>query len=428
MLNLRPPTTLLKRDYKFIMNDIDFGSLSDYSKQIRDIKKAAKRLRNLRPKVNSSWQEPADWVVKDSNMHGKPAVTLTITLMPTGCEWAKSGGCTMCGEFEGSTKGETVPGDFHVAQFASAISKYAVKYKPAWLRIYQEGNYMNEKEIENSAQSIILRLSSMLKGIERITIESMAKYITQARAAHLKSIIDSDVEIEVGMGFEAQNDIVRNVCVNKGESLRVFRNAVKSLKRSGIRSVAYVLLKPPFLSESEAIKEAIATIKIANEIGFDAISLEPVSIHAFTLVHALNIVGCYEVPWLWSIIEVAKHVRDVSDFRIGGVGFYPRPIGLAENKDCNRKKDCDEETWNAIREYGRYRDLNIFNALECDCKNKWEKVCAESIETPLKQRIDQQLNQLNFSKYSDIINGDRLKRQPVAGHTTAVAGGTQYKE
>ena len=46
--------------------------------------------------------------------------------------------------------------------------------------------------------------------------------------------------------------------------------------------IAYVILKPPFLSEQEAITEAISTIGFANEIGFERISLEPMTIHGYT--------------------------------------------------------------------------------------------------------------------------------------------------
>ncbi len=408
------------------MDEFNFGTVRDYTKQLRSIRNWALKLRQLRPRIDTTWEEPADWVVKDSNIHGEPARTLTITLMPTGCEWASLGGCTMCGEFEGSTKGDVVSPIFHVAQFASAVSKYVPDYNPSWIRIYQEGNYINQNEIQRSAQLTILSLASLIYGIKRITIESMAKYITPRNVKDLSKSIKRDIELEIGMGFEAENEVIRNVCVNKGESLDDFSRAINLLKEEGIRTVAYVLLKPPFLSEKEAINEAIATIQLANDIGFDAISLEPVSIHAFTLVHALNLLGLYELPWLWSVIKVAQNVQHIRDFRIGGVGFYPRPFNVAHNQHSNSDVGCNKELWDKIKEYGRTRRFEVFNNLECNCKKEWENIC-KTPTIPLMERIDQQLSLLNLDSYKLATSEMQFQTQSFVNHTTAIAGGTQYK-
>lgn len=408
------------------MTKSNFGSINDYKDKISIISHLTKKIRNLRPEVKTTWQEPADWIVKDSNIHGRPSRTLTITLTPTGCEWARSGGCTMCGEFEGSTKGDIVSAEFHVAQFASGISKYVSKYNPSWIRIYQEGNYLNEKEIENPAQKTILGLASLIRGVRRITIESMAKYLTRKGVQKLSEAVSRDVELEVGIGFESENDVVRNVCVNKGESIKDFRNAIKIIKEEGLRSVAYVLLKPPFLSEREAIEDAIETINVANELGFDAISLEPVSIHGYSLVHALSLAGFYELPWLWSVVKVVQSVPQIRDFRIGGVGFYPRPVNVAHNRHLNSKNDCNKDLWDAIKKYGKFRSFEVFDKLDCECKKEWEKVLQRP-EKPLHERIDHQLSQLDFDHYAQIVSKNNVVRQPVVGHTTAVAGGTQFK-
>ncbi len=407
------------------MTGLQFGKISDYTEELRCIKELALKLRRFRPHVETTWEKPVDWVVKGANIHGNPVQSLSITLTPTGCEWASNGGCTMCGEFEGSTKGKIVSAEFHIAQFASAVSKYIVKYNPEWIRIYQEGNYINSNEIENSAQLTILRLSSLIGGIQRITIESKAKYLTQDNVQELKNAVTRDVELEIGMGFEGENDIVRNVCVNKGESIENYKNAVSILKNKGVRSLAYVLLKPPFMSESEAIEEAITTIQVAHEIGFDAVSLEPASIHRYTLLHALNLEGLYQLPWLWSVVKVAQNVHDITDFRIGGVGFYPRPITVAHNKHSNGKDDCNEELWSAIKEYGKFRKIEIFDDLDCICKKEWEKECQVSVE-PLKTRINQQLSRLDLECYKQNILKKPYGRQRGDDHNTAIVDRTVY--
>lgn len=405
---------------------MDFGNIREYSDEMRSIREWALKLRRIMSPIKTTWEEPADWVVKDSNLRGKPVIAINITLTPTGCEWASTGGCTMCGEYEGSTKNNTVPAEFHIAQFSSAVSKYVAKYKPSWIRINQEGNYANVHEVQISAQKTILRLASMISGVERITIESMAKYINQEGTDELRSALASDVELEVGIGFEAENDVVRNVCVNKGESIEDFRRAVGLLRSKGLRSRAYVLLKPPFLSEGEAIEEAIETINAAYDLGFDSVSLEPMSVHEFTLVHALSLEGLYTPPWLWSVIRVAKSVRTHKEFGIGGIGYYPRPINVAHNKH-EKEPDCNKDCWNAIKKYNQTRRLETLDNLSCNCEKLWEIECRQT-EIPLKERIDSQIARLNYDKYVDFINSQKRASSPLVAHALPRIGGTQYGE
>jgi radical SAM enzyme (TIGR01210 family) len=405
---------------------MDFGDINDYTNEMQSIREWALRLRQIRPPIKTSWEEPADWVTKGSNLGGKTATVVSITLTPTGCEWANSGGCTMCGEYEGSAKNVTVSPEFHIAQFASAVSKYVALHHPSWLRIYQEGNYTNAHEVHPTAQKTILRLASMISGVQRITIESMAKYISQEGAQNLRSTLASNAELEVGMGFEAENDVVRNVCVNKGETMDDYRRAIKLLRSQGLHTLAYVLLKPPFLSESEAIDEAIRTIRIANDLGFDAVSLEPMSVHRFSLVHALYLEGLYRPPWLWSVIEVAKNVHIDKEFRIGGVGYYPRSVDVAHNK-CQRQLDCNKKCWNAIREYNQTRDFGALNDLSCECRRDWETEL-QRIEPPLKERINVQVARLNYEKYVDSVKSPESGRNLVLEHALPKIGGTQYEQ
>lgn len=378
-----------------------FGSINEYSDIQARLRNIAIQLRSLRKVQKYQWDEPADHVIKESNISGKPVTTLSITLTPTGCAWAKKGGCTMCGEYDGSTHGKLISSEDHIAQFACAISKYYPLANPQWLRIYQEGNYNNNNEFHRKAQQAILTLSSLLSGIERITIESMARYLTEAdNVIYLKKSIVRDIDLEIGMGFEAKDNIVRNVCINKGESLNIYKKAIKNLKDHGILSLAYVVLKPPFLTEKESIDEAIETINYANEIGFNAISLEPLSIHRSSLVHALYLNGDYEPPWLWSVIEVAKNINKITDFRIGGSGFYPRPLLKSHNRPHNVNHLCNDIIWEAIKNYGRTRDISIFDHIECDCKAHWKTAC-EYRDISLKDRMENKIKNINIDKYKN---------------------------
>lgn len=360
-------------------------------------------------------------------MHGKPVKALTITLNPTGCYWARNGGCTMCGEFEGSAKEEMIPDHIHIAQFAKAVADLVSLHKPTWLRINQEGNYTNSSETASIAQTTILKLASQIKGIERITIESRPQYLNELILKEFSAITtQQNVELEIGMGFEASDDVVRNICVNKGEQLDDFKNALNLMNTYNVRSLAYILLKPPFLTECEAIDIAIQSVKDANELGFKRISLEPMSIHKYTVVDALAHANCYRVPWFWSIIKVIEQCKEIPDLGVGGVGYFPPPLHQAHNH-CNYGGHCNIIVAKALAEYTKTRDKAVFNALDCSCKSDWEEECSVENMTPLKARISQQLNCVDIDTYRTALQIASTSLQPeqTLANSIFIARGSQ---
>lgn len=306
----------------------------------------------------------------------------------------------MCGEFEGAYKRKDLLRNpqFHIAQFASAIGDPRVwqtaktEGKPvSWLRINQEGNFTNPREMSPEAQEKVLRLAMRIEGVKRITIESRPQYITQTAVSSLAEWFSgSDVELEVGMGLETEDEVVRNVCINKKGTNGQFSAAIQLLRDNGILSLAYVLLKPPFLTEIEAIDEATAAAHFAHQIGFSRISLEPMSVHPYSLVDVLTRTGDYKVPYLWSVAQVVQNCAAVSSsLGVGGIGYYPVPREYSNNH-CPDEENCTRAFNEAIVEYNHSRRVSVFGKLACQCRHAWEDECS-SDAPPLRQRIHEQL-------------------------------------
>jgi uncharacterized Fe-S cluster-containing MiaB family protein len=112
---------------------------------IKKIHVIMKEIRRTTPrKEDSSWSCPADLVFREDYLYDRKVNAASMTLFPTGCEYALTGGCTMCGEWSGSNLGNLVPAQFHVAQFASGSAKLFSENEIEWLRIYQEGSFLND--------------------------------------------------------------------------------------------------------------------------------------------------------------------------------------------------------------------------------------------------------------------------------------------
>ncbi len=61
------------------------------------------------------------------------------------------------------------------------------------------------------------------------------------------------------------------------------------------------LLKPPFLGERTAFDDALASVEHVMAIGVSTVSINPVAIHAHTVVERLWERGMYRPPWLRTV-------------------------------------------------------------------------------------------------------------------------------
>jgi len=310
-----------------------------------------------------------------------------ITLKGKGCSWARNhdGGCTMCGHTAGSYNDKTINDNILKKQFDSVFDKLNFKKYPI-VCIYNGGSFFNKDEVSDDLKNYIFRRIGSQKSIRRVVFESRTEFITDEILNEIETFLPSIVT-EIGVGLESSNDIVRNLILNKGTSLEFYRELSSKMKnRKGIKLLFYVLLKPPFLTEVEAINDAISTIEFARSIGVDIISIEPVSVQDYTLVSYLYEKGLYSTPWIWSVFEVLKkaYTKDIN-FRIGGFQFYPRPKQVVSNCDV-----CNNDMLLGIEEFNRTNNLEIIEKLNCNnnCKREWLDLLNDANEKDLLQRIN----------------------------------------
>ncbi len=301
----------------------------------------------------------------------KKSISRWILLLPgTGCAWAREhGGCFMCGfktKIEEVQKGRTASHKRLMTIFQ--LGKLTtVGNSPQSLTIYNGGSFLNDEEIPFKTQSEICRQTSRHPTIQKLIVESRPEFVTEENVKSLISILKGKV-LEVGIGLECQSDEIRTKSIHKGFSRKDYEKAAAILGRNGAELLTYVFLKPIYLTEKEAIEEAIATIKYAFRIGSDEVALESAFIQKGTKMEALYSRGEYKPPWLWSIIEVVKNTYSLGPVRIGGFEDEPPPIDIPRN--CPK---CSPSIMKLFKEYKRTSDIELFEGLDCECKQIWKQ-------------------------------------------------------
>jgi radical SAM enzyme (TIGR01210 family) len=333
-------------------------------------------------------------------MHGKTVNRLVIfSPVIFGCEYRlNTGGCSICGEALGIGRRPSLLQA--IKPIIDLISRWSLK--PEWVCWYIEGNILNPNEFPTQALEICLRLFAE-QGVRRVTIESRPEYITDNILDSLEKIGKScNLEIEIGIGLETSDDFIRDLCIFKGFTLNDFKGAVRRImQHENLRVLAYVLLKPPFIEEAEAILDAERSINQAFKLGVHAVSLELTSIQQFTILEYLYLKEYYRPPWLWSAIEVLQNVYKLGEVRVGGEPetYFPQSARAAYN--CEK---CTTRVWESLRKYNETHSLSYLKELSCDCKEKWFKkvnngIELENMKNNIIKRITSLANDLCLEEY-----------------------------
>jgi hypothetical protein len=304
----------------------------------------------------------AVWSSQDL-LNGQPVKSLTIILRTVGCRWNR---CTMCGY---ASEGAPATAEDLMVQFNAAMKKLSGDDRV--VKIYTSGSFLDPLEMPEEARAKILE-DLQSRGIEKLVIESRPEYITQNRVEECLS----SIKTEFAIGLETANDLIRQKIIRKGFTFQEFIDAAMTVHDMGGKVKAYLLLKPPFLSEGAAIRDAIISAKAARQHA-DILSLNLCNIQRGTVVERLWEHGEYRPPWLWSAVEVLKNVS------------YPiicDPVGAGARRGPHNCGECDAAIAKAIRSHDLTQDPGIFDDLDCNCKVAWQKIVEleeQTFGTPL---------------------------------------------
>lgn len=318
---------------------------------VRQIRK--KGLKKARVRKKAAYWKEEDTI--DSRV-----VDTGVVILPTkGCSWARTSGCTMCGYVydAGDLNDSELAHEFGEATSALGDVKY--------LKIFTSGSFFDRREVSDELlRSIVQTVNDA--GVELLQVESRPEYI---KSDTLSQVIDGlNPRLEVGIGLESSSYLVREMCVNKGFSFADYEKAVQICNSQNALVKTYLLLKPPFMLEREAISDTVKSAKDAERAGSAKVSINPMNIQNNTLVELLWKRREYRPPWLWSLVEVLK--------QLGKDGLsapvLSHPTGGGSRRGVHNCGKCDSEVLKAIKAFSTTQDAEVFESLDCGCKRHWK--------------------------------------------------------
>ncbi|MFC7156735.1 archaeosine biosynthesis radical SAM protein RaSEA [Halomarina halobia] len=322
------------------------------------------------------------WLDEDNTPSGVYQ-SLTIILNTGGCRWARAGGCTMCGYVAESVEGGTVAHEDLMAQVEACLEheRENADEPSALVKIYTSGSFLDEREVPAETRSAV---AETFADRERIVLESLPDFVDREK---LRDFTDRGLDTDVAIGLETATDRVRHDCVNKYFDFADFEAACAEAEAAsgsdadadpdsdadpGTASAgvkAYLLLKPPFLTECEAIEDMKRSIRRCAAVdGCHTVSMNPTNVQRYTMVEELYHAGGYRPPWLWSVAEVLRDTADVDGIVVSD------PVGHGSDRGPHNCGECDDRVQTAVKDFDLRQDPTVFEQVSCECRATWEAV------------------------------------------------------
>ena len=213
------------------------------------------------PKNHVSASKAYACLVEDEySINGKIEPVATIFLTNRECPFR----CLMCDLWKNTTDQSVVPGEIPQQHHQALAELPPAKH----IKLYNSGNFFDHKAIPKEDYQEIARLCD---SFETVLVEAHPKFIGP-RVLEFQSMLKGSLQVAIGLET-VHPSVIKYL--NKRMSLKEFSDAVKYLKRNNIESRAFILLRPPFLSETEGIEWAIKSAEFAYDSGVECVTIIP---------------------------------------------------------------------------------------------------------------------------------------------------------
>ena len=206
------------------------------------------------------WRPYAFSVEEECSASGEAVPVATVFLTNRECPWR----CLMCDLWRNTLTEETPAGAIP-AQIEYALTRLP---RAREIKLYNSGSFFDRHAIPLSDYPVISR---KVKSFERVIVESHPALVG-GQTLKFRDLLAG--RLEVAMGLETVHpDILSRL--NKGMTLEQFSAAAEWLRKNEIDLRAFILIKPPFMDEVEAIRWAERSLDFAFDCGASVASLIP---------------------------------------------------------------------------------------------------------------------------------------------------------
>lgn len=202
------------------------------------------------------------WIEPESDGQGGTVQVATLLLTASECPWR----CAMCDLWK-STLTRPTP----LGSVPRQLERFLAEVPPEvkWIKLYNSGNFFDAKSIPPADHGAIARLC---RPFERVVVENHPR-LCGDRPRRFADRLEG--RLEVALGVESvQPGMLRRL--NKGMTRDHVDLAIRRLRSESIDVRTFLLLRPPWTHDEEAIRWALLALRHVFAAGARHASLIPV--------------------------------------------------------------------------------------------------------------------------------------------------------
>jgi len=207
-------------------------------------------------------RQPYEFFVEpEYNAQGDVVSVATLFLTNRECPFR----CLMCDLWKYTLTESVSPGDI-----PEQIRRALDQLPPAReIKLYNSGNFFDVKAIPPADYQPIAEL---VRKFETVVVENHPN-LCDEKCLQFRDLIEP-ARLEIAMGLETCHPELL-AALNKQMTLADFDRAAEFLRSNSIRTRAFILLKPPYLEEKEAIEWTLKSIEYAFDRGVECCAVIP---------------------------------------------------------------------------------------------------------------------------------------------------------
>ena len=204
---------------------------------------------------------PYAFFVEDEYSADRETVAVaTIFLTNRECPWR----CLMCDLWR-NTLTEAVPAGAIRAQITYALQRLPVARQ---VKLYNSGSFFDPQAIPLADYE---HIANQVSRFERVIVESHPALIGN-NCFRFRDRLTGRLEVAVGLETVHPEILAR---LNKRMTTEQFASAAGLLQRENVDLRVFILVKPPFMKEDEALEWAARSLNFAFDCGATAVTLIP---------------------------------------------------------------------------------------------------------------------------------------------------------
>lgn len=198
---------------------------------------------------------------EERSRFGRVVHSSVILLTNKECPWR----CLMCDLWR-NTLSETVPPGAIPRQIEYALAQLGSR--PEQLKLYNSGSFFDPAAIPLADYPAIAERVSFA---QHVVVEAHPRLVGE-KALRLRDLLSGSLEVAMGLETVHPEILPR---LNKKFELAHFARAANFLRQEEIAVRAFVLVKPPFMSEAAGLEWAVKSAEFAFSCGATVVSLIP---------------------------------------------------------------------------------------------------------------------------------------------------------